>query len=158
MLPYGYESPETGTTGRWWGAKGLPKKEATVKVSLDEMIEIKRLLRAAQRAQRGELEPGRTQMRQPLTKQVVVRRWTFRKLGGQARTLEGPPEPIWRKVRRRTKQRSLKGVDRGATVYANDGPALAVAISRNLEQARPVVGVLPVGWRGNAANLSLIHI
>lgn len=134
VLPYGYEAPDTGATGRWWGAKGLPKKEATVRITHGDMIEIQRLLRARQRSQRGELEPGRTQIRQPLTKQTVVRRWTFRKLGGNARTFEGPPAPVWRKVRRRTRLRSLKGTTHGCTIYVNDGPALATAIARTLQQ------------------------
>jgi hypothetical protein len=115
---YQDEAPEgwtntNGSVGRWWGVLGMETVTAEARVTPNQVIGAKRLLR-------GVLK-GQKRMRK-----VTVRR--IDRATGEVR---------YRKVNRRYRLSSLNGGARaGFTFLTNDGPALTIALARALDTER----------------------
>lgn len=144
-------SDENGSTGRFWGYFGVKPAEVEARITSEELVKVKRMLRARERSQRGSVdfadlpEPkqqawlrkghrpdaaGRVTV--PLTKCRVVYR-TAHKLDRTGPRPQHGPDPIKiRTVKRRRRTRSLTGVATGCTAFVNNGPGLAVLIARSL--------------------------
>lgn len=136
-------------------------------------VDVKRLLRARERSQRGTTEDGRTV---PFTKRVRVARGPLlddrRDLSGQRGRVpmdesgpwfargdwsgvdamhgpevppeEGPVRPQkHRWIRRRRKVRSYSGTAAGCTAFVNDGPALALALAVAIARALALADAEP---------------
>jgi hypothetical protein len=147
---------ENGSSGRFWGYFGVKPAEQEVRITPDDLIQTKRLLRARERAQRGTVQfdelseakqskwlaRGRRpdafgQISVPLTKQRTVYR-TLQKLDRTGPNPEHGPDPIEiRSVRRRRHTRSLTGPETGCTAFVNNGPTLAVNIARTQTEPTP---------------------
>jgi hypothetical protein len=144
---------ENGSTGRFWGYFGVKPAEVEVRITPEELAEVKRLLRARERCQRGSvsladlpeakqqawLRKGRRpdasgRIVIPLTKERTVHR-AVRKLDRSGPRPEYGPDLVKvRSVNRRRRTRSLTGVVTGCTAFVNNGPGLAVLIARYLNQ------------------------
>ena len=104
---------ENGSVGRWWGVIGMTATTAEARVTADDLVRTKRLLR-------GVLN-GQKRMRK-----VTVRRVDLT-----------TGEISYRRVTRRYRLTSLNGGARsGFTFLTNDGPALTIAIARALDTER----------------------
>jgi hypothetical protein len=101
---------DNGSVGRWWGTIGVEKTTAWARVTDQQIVGTKRLLRGVLNSQKR-------------TRTATVRR-TDRATG----------EIRYRRVRRRYRLSSLKGRSAGCTFLTNDGPALTIAIARALDQ------------------------
>jgi hypothetical protein len=145
-----------GSSGRFWGYFGVKPAETEVRITPDELVRVKRLLRARERSQRGTvniddlpeakqeawLRKGRTpdqhgNVTLPLTKLTTVRRIEHKLDRSGDRPEHGPELHIYRRVRRRRRTRSLVGPITGCTTFVNKGPGLAVAIANSLTEPRP---------------------
>ncbi|MEM9561073.1 MAG: hypothetical protein AAGA93_00560 [Actinomycetota bacterium] len=145
---------DNGSAGRFWGSVGLDSYSVEVDLHTTMATHIKRLFRARQRSQRGHVKVadmpeakyrkwrglGRIptldwRFKTPLTKKRTVYR-----LKPGARRLDrtgpnpehGPDQVVRRTVRRRLRTSSFTGLGAGCTVFANDGPTLAVDLARHL--------------------------
>jgi hypothetical protein len=98
-----------GSVGRYWGIVGLERLGAEVLITPDDMAKVQRLLRGVLGAQK------RTHRTRYSTKG------------------KGPDGMRRRKVNRRYRLSSLKGLDRGFTFLTNDGAALAYDIARAIQ-------------------------
>ncbi|MGH1488203.1 MAG: rolling circle replication-associated protein [Acidimicrobiales bacterium] len=147
---------ENGSTGRFWGYFGVKPAEVEVRITPDDLIQTKRLLRARERSQRGSVDfnelpeakqeawlrkgrrpdsAGRVSV--PLTRARTVYRTVY-KLDRTGDRPEHGPDPIEiRTVRRRRRTRSLTGTATGCTAFVNNGPGLAVAIAKTLTEPTP---------------------
>lgn len=107
-----YDSSETGqrwqndngSAGRHWGYRGVELTRAEVALTRDQMVDAQRFLRSYIKSQKR----------------------TMRTKGFNGQRS--------RPVNRRWRLTSLTGLDTGFTLLTNDGPALAVALARALEQ------------------------
>ena len=95
---------ENGSAGRHWGYRGVELTRSEVGLTREQMIEAQRFLR----------------------RYVASQKRTMRTRG---RTGERP-----RAVNRRWQLRSLVGLDTGFTFLTNDGPGLALALARAIDQ------------------------
>ncbi|MEM9892796.1 MAG: hypothetical protein AAF962_18180 [Actinomycetota bacterium] len=95
---------ENGSAGRHWGYRGVELTRAEVAISRADMIEAQRFLR----------------------RYIASQKRTMRTkgLGGKRK----------RPVNRRWQLSSLHGLDTGFTLLTNDGPGLAVALARAINQ------------------------
>ena len=95
---------ENGSAGRHWGYRGVELTSSEVALTRDQMIEVQRFLR--------------------------------RYIASQKRTMRtrGVTGQRTRPVNRRWSLSSLHGLDTGFTFLTNDGPALATAIARAIDQ------------------------
>ena len=115
---YQDEAPEgwandNGSVGRWWGVLGMETVTAEARVTPDQVIEAKRLLRGVLNGQKR-------------TRKATVRR--IDRTTGEVR---------YRRVTRRYRLSSLiGGAKAGFTFLTNDGPALTIAIARALDTER----------------------
>lgn len=98
---------DNGSVGRFWGFWGLVPAESTVELSKADLVEVRRVLRRLDRSRRR-------------TKVVTVRR--VRRSTG---------EFYVRRVRRRSVLGHLAAAEpTGASLFANDAPSVALALSR----------------------------
>jgi len=115
---YQDEAPEgwcndNGSVGRWWGVMGMETVTAEARVTSDQIIQAKRLLRGVLAGQKR-------------TRKTTVRR--IDRATGEIR---------YRKVSRRYRLSSLNGgAKAGFTFLTNDGPALTIELARALDTER----------------------
>ena len=102
--PPGGWQNENGSAGRHWGYRGVELTRSEVGLTREQMIEAQRFLR----------------------RYVASQKRTMRTRG---RTGDRP-----RAVNRRWQLRSLVGLDAGFTFLTNDGPGLALALARAIDQ------------------------
>lgn len=118
-VPDGWES-----AGRWWDTWGVGRIEEEAPITGDELVQVKRLLRAWSRRARS--RPGRDGYARTTTR--IAPRKVPRGV-----TANGVIRYRW--VSRRYVIRSLAG-SLGGFVICNDGPELAAMVARFLEQLR----------------------
>jgi len=156
---YQHEVPEwwyceNGSAGRFWGVVGMDDYTVELDLELSMIVHVKRLFRGRQKSQRGHVKVadmpeakyrkwrrmGRVptadwRFKTPLTKKRVVYRQKpgTRRLDRTGPNPEhGPDQVIRRKVRRRLRTSSFEGLGAGCTVFANDGPTLAIDLAHHL--------------------------
>lgn len=95
---------ENGSAGRHWGYRGVELTRSEVALTRDQMVEVQRFLR----------------------RYIAAQKRTMRTKGFNGQRT--------RPVNRRWRLGSLHGLDTGFTYLTNDGPGLAVALARAIEQ------------------------
>jgi hypothetical protein len=149
QAPEGWTN-ENGSTGRYWGNRGVDKATAEAPVTADDVVELKRMMRRIIRAQKR-TAPRRVPRQVPVTyvhvttgEVITPDRWRQLDETEQARWRAVAGEPRrWRTVNRRWRLRSLTPQgpaadgERGFTVFANDAPLLATQLARCLHDDRP---------------------
>ena len=142
QAPEGWTN-ENGSTGRYWGNRGVDKAIGEVAVTAGEVVELKRLMRRMIRAQKRTAS-RRVPRQTPVTyvhvttgEVITPDQWRRLPEAEQCRwqAVAGQPKR-WRTVNRRWRLRSLSPQgpaadgERGFTVFANDAPLLATQLAR----------------------------
>ena len=110
---------DNGSVGRWWGTLGLEITTAEARLNERQVVDAKRILRRAMKAQKR-------------TRVVSTKR-----------TNQATGEVTYRRSVRRYRLSSLKGgAMSGCTYLTNDGPALAIALARAVN---PISTLWPPG-------------
>lgn len=151
---YQHKVPElwvnSGGPGRFWGYIGLEKVSATVELSTEDFITIKRYMRKAQQASRGVTIPvDKRDTRKPLvdtgTRKIPYRKQVERMKMSKCGVIEVTPGVYigttlrapylyHRWVTRYRPSAAFRGRGSGGFLVVNDAPKMVAAMARGLSQ------------------------